>query len=578
VSWKRLESASVDPDLAEGLEARVADPLWMLARQWQTGEFKGDDAANPLLMRIEARSVRLSRLVLPGGGRALDLTQVGTPLEPLVEREPIRQGPSGPRVAVDLGRLLVRALQRAGAPAVLLHELRSSHGVELPPDDGLDPTGRRRLELLARTAVHGPRLAAALTHRPTLIDELLVRFDVAEAVRRRVTGVVTVWRRIADELFSEPEGVTTWDPERMEYGFELEAPAPDGGQVRLTTADGYAGGRLDWYAFDRAKPTRAATDEPQADVIVRRAEVLPAPLRFRGMPAARFWEFEEGDVYLGGIEAAPEDLARAAVARYGIVYGDDWFLLPLRIPLGTLTQITQVTVRDDFGRTTAIPAAAVVDGGDDGRAFKFFELSGDHNPASSRAPLLFLPPTVETTDAGRPLEDVRFLRDEMANVAWAIEHRIESAAGRPVDLAARRAPPPPARASHDDAWRLLLSTSVPSNWVPLVPVRVVGGSTSGATDATIMLQRGRMPVVGDPSATRGALGEILVPDRRLLVHEEEIPLAGIRVVRRFQSARDQNGRLHTWVGRRKGPGRGEGSSGLVFDILERTSGDRRATP
>ena len=40
MSWKRLESATVDPALTEGLEARVADPLWMLARQWQTGEFK----------------------------------------------------------------------------------------------------------------------------------------------------------------------------------------------------------------------------------------------------------------------------------------------------------------------------------------------------------------------------------------------------------------------------------------------------------------------------------------------------------------------------------------------------------
>jgi hypothetical protein len=577
VSWKRLESASVDPELAEGLEARVADTLWLLARQWQTGEFKGDDAANPLLMRIEARSVRLERLGLPGG-RSLDLTQVDTPLEPLVEREPIRQGPSGLRVAVDLGRLLVRGLQRAGAPAALLRELQSSHGVELPPDDGLDPVGRRRLALLARAAVHGPRLAAALTQRPTLVDELLDRLAVADAVKRRVAGVVTAWRRIADELFSEPEGVTAWDPERMEYGFELEAAAIDGGKVRLTTGDGYAGGRLDWYAFDRAKPVRAAPDEPPADVLVRRAEVLPAPLRFRGMPAARFWEFEEGDVYLGGIEAAPEDLARAAVARYGVVYGNDWYLLPLRVPLGTLTEITQVTVRDDFGRTTAIPAAAVVDGGDDGRAFKFFELTGDANPRAGRGPLLFLPPTVETTDAGRPLEDVRFVRDEMANVAWAIEHRVESVAGRPVDLVARRAPAPATRARDGDAWRLLLSTPVPSNWVPLVPVRVVEEPASGATDATIMLQRGRMPVAGDPSATRGALGEILTPDRRLLVHEEEIPLAGIRVIRRFQSARDQNGRLHTWVGRRKGPGRGEGGSGLAFDVLERNADERRAAP
>ncbi|HWH64809.1 MAG TPA: hypothetical protein VNS99_01860, partial [Gaiellales bacterium] len=30
----------------DGLSARLADPLWMLARQWQLGEFRGDDAGS----------------------------------------------------------------------------------------------------------------------------------------------------------------------------------------------------------------------------------------------------------------------------------------------------------------------------------------------------------------------------------------------------------------------------------------------------------------------------------------------------------------------------------------------------
>ena len=302
----------------------------------------------------------------------------------------------------------------------------------------------------------------------------------------------------------------------------------------------------------------------------RSAEVLPTPLRFRGMPAARFWELEEGDVYWGGIEAAPEDLARVAVAGYGVVYGDDWFLVPIRLPLGTLTQVTAVVVHDDFGATSTIPAAAVVDGGTSERAFKFFELAGDDNPGRGRPPLLFLPPVVETTEAGRPLEDVRFVRDEMANVAWAVEQRIQSHTGRAVDLAARRrSASPRATGEAADAWRYLVATPVPDNWVPLIPVRIPDEAAGEASPGAIMLQRGRVPIPGDPNETRGALGAILEPNRHLLIHEEEIPRAGIRVVRRFQSARDAAGRLHVWVGRRKGPGRGEGQSGLRFDELER---------
>ena len=39
----RLEGRSRESDNPTGLEMRVADPFWMLGRQWQFGEFKGED-------------------------------------------------------------------------------------------------------------------------------------------------------------------------------------------------------------------------------------------------------------------------------------------------------------------------------------------------------------------------------------------------------------------------------------------------------------------------------------------------------------------------------------------------------
>jgi hypothetical protein len=45
--WSRLEPRSRSKNFAEGLAARVADPLWLLARQWQFGEFAGADAGVP---------------------------------------------------------------------------------------------------------------------------------------------------------------------------------------------------------------------------------------------------------------------------------------------------------------------------------------------------------------------------------------------------------------------------------------------------------------------------------------------------------------------------------------------------
>ena len=40
-TWLRCEPHSRSADLAVSLEMRLADPLWLLGRQWQFGEFQG---------------------------------------------------------------------------------------------------------------------------------------------------------------------------------------------------------------------------------------------------------------------------------------------------------------------------------------------------------------------------------------------------------------------------------------------------------------------------------------------------------------------------------------------------------
>jgi hypothetical protein len=448
MNWERLESATIDPQLDEGLEARIGDAAWLLARQWQAGEFRGEDAANPVLIQIEARSVQVDRVVTANDGSVAAL-HPGTPLEPVVEREAIRAGPGGHRVAADLGLILLTALARLPATGAVQQRLRDRYRLALPADDGLDPVGRRRLELLARRSLDGVALASDLDADPALLNRLLENLDVADDPRRQIIDVVRTWATETSAAFQEPAATTAWNPTRMEYRFDLRA-SEEQGDIRLV-ADGYAGGRLDWHHFDRADTANATA--PPSKVTARSAEVLPVHLRFHGMPALRFWTFEHGDVSFGAIDVGPEDLARVAVAGYATMYGDDWYVVPVQVRAATLTTITSLRVLDDFGGRTLVPAAAVVDGGGDDRAFRFFELTGDPGPPAGMAPALFLPPSVETTDAGKPLEDVRFVRDEVANLAWAIEHRIESVAGRPVDLAART-PASGSTAEHPDDGRL----------------------------------------------------------------------------------------------------------------------------
>jgi hypothetical protein len=45
-----------------------------------------------------------------------------------------------------------------------------------------------------------------------------------------------------------------------------------------------------------------------------------------------------------------------------------------------------------------------------------------------------------------------------------------------------------------------------------------------------------------------------------------VPREGARVTRTYRYARWSDGSTQVWVGRRKTPGLGEGSSGLRFDV------------
>lgn len=94
-TWSRLEPQTPGEDVATGYAARVHDPLWLLARQWQVGEFQGEDAGTPIVARWRARVAPMTRYV---AGPIPTNTQLDAgpfdaslPLETQVERQPLTQ-------------------------------------------------------------------------------------------------------------------------------------------------------------------------------------------------------------------------------------------------------------------------------------------------------------------------------------------------------------------------------------------------------------------------------------------------------------------------------------------------------
>jgi hypothetical protein len=93
-SWTRLEPQCANADIATSTSARIFDPLWLMTRQWQVGEFQGEDAGTPVQARVRATNALLTRchfgeLSAPSSkASAYDPNQA--PLEVLVERRRMR--------------------------------------------------------------------------------------------------------------------------------------------------------------------------------------------------------------------------------------------------------------------------------------------------------------------------------------------------------------------------------------------------------------------------------------------------------------------------------------------------------
>lgn len=572
-SWTRLEPQSRRADLRDSLAARLHDPLWQLSRQWQIGEFTAEDAASPVSVRVRVEHAAMSRYRPGVEGPGIPLDAGRTPLETLVEAEPVLTGEPNARLAATAGAHFLRLLEHHGATAyrddyVARYPLRPADG-----DASVDAAARRFFAVVARglpdgATLHADLAAALAEPNGQLPDEPTVADADAAAVSAAAREWLEWYATFADEPAGGEPPASAWLPERLEYEFAIGAPAATGETVLV--APEYTSGRLDWAAFDRQPGgvLGAAQDRDQLRTVTR--TVIPTPVTFRGMPAARWWEFEEAEVDFGEVEAGPSDLLRLLLVGFAVDYGNDWFVAPVELDVGAVCAVRSLVVTDSFGQRTLVRRYGEVDA--PRRDWRMFcpTTPGSASAAGDGTELLALCPTLAAGLQGEPVEEVLFLRDELANLGWAVERMVESAAGGRLDRleayqAARESPTESAVAADGDDSLLhyRFTTAVPDYWVPLLPVR------PDPQRPDIRLRRGRLlrDRGGEPVAP-AALGRILEPDHPLDLFEEEVPRAGARVTRAYQYARGSDGRAHLWVGRNKRSGRGEGWSGLRFDVIE----------
>ncbi len=578
-SWTRLESSARDPDMRQGLSARVFDPLWMLTRQWQVGEFQGEDAGSPAMSRVRARTTAISRYRLGAaahGNQAAVYDSALMPLEALVERQRIRPTEVAEakqlRLVVDAGLHFMRMLE----PLNLSRNYRTALVACYPlsdvvPPDADDETARF-VRTMAGRAVDARLLEAAVTPVGSAPVALDPRLQIAAQDQTAVLEAAADWLVWYATLFSEPAGsdASAWDSERMEYAVSIAGRlSQDPTADKTLTASELYEGRFDWSDFDIDGGVSLGTQDDRRFISLVQT-TIPAPVSVRGMPATRFWEFEDARVEYGLLPAGPGDLAQLLMIEYTSSYGNDWYLVPLELPVGSLTSIDSFVVTDTFGvRTLHRPLG---DGTLPNANWSMFQHAHLRSAGAAskgvESNMFFLAPAVARALESPPVEDVLFMRDEMANLAWAIERSVEGALGAAVTrsyfvggasgvVTASDGTGPP---------RYQLSSRVPDNWIPLLPVQ----STGAGGAVTVRLRRGAVLQPDGSQQMHHAMGVLLnaAGSRPLSLFDEEVPREGMRVTRRHELTRWVGGTSVAWVGNRKQIGRGEGSSGLRFDSID----------
>jgi hypothetical protein len=569
--WTRLEPHPRDGSMARSLQAQVRDPLWMLARQWQVGELAGDDAGSPVQAVMSVQSQPLTSYAPDGTGAGQLPYDPAVALEPHVERVPVTLNVRG---SAQLGRRGEAAIRGAVSPATaaaVIDALRLAYPIAAtaPADAPEDPAGRAIRASLAGRVVDGVALAAAyalaqsggtpVPPLPPQASEPGIPAVLAELVAYRAA------------LYAEPAGDAAWQSRRLDYAATVTS-ASSAATVTLAAPD-FRGGDLDWYSFSLAAVTSgpAGASPPPAPAppapappapAVETFNFLPNHVTFRGMPAPRWWEFEDAVTDFGALQPDQVDLATMLVMEFALVFGNDWFYVPVPTDVGALSQVTALVVTDTFGVRTVIEPTEQLPQPAGGGPWSMFKISG---PAG-RSPFIFMPPSCGAVLEGAPLEDVYFLRDDMAAMSWAVEHSLQGPLDAPVDAlqlafefdAAYPAPAPAGRTPGGPAQTYVLERLPPANWIPMVPVVAPAGAR--------YFRRGILvrPAYGDVHAA----AQLLEPEHPFFVADESIPREGTEVTRYFRRTRWIDGSTTTWLAHRARPGRGPGWSGLAFDVVQ----------
>ena len=582
--WNRLEGRPRTHNFDKALKAEVRDALWMITKQWQMGEFQGEDAGSPIFAKVHITSSHLDSY--KAANNQSKAFRDNIPLEVRVEQKKIPFKRDGKDMSLDIrlqvGRYWLKVLSKKNLAFSV--QYINEYRIELPVKTREnDHIYAHRGVWQQYAAVSGRCMDGYKLYEHIILARNNASDNITNtnAEKTKLDDLGKEFIKWFDQQYYQhpDEHDNAWLADRLEYQFESAGTADF--EQKILHAEEYYQGHLDWYAFDIEEKRNSVQGQPKTGIT---NTFIPAPVKFDGMPDTRWWTFEDGKTSLGDIKPSTTDISKLLLMDFGLVYGNDWFLIPHTVPVGSLVNIKGLTVKNNFGETTWIRSTEGE--GIQDLPWSMFKLKSAHQNNT-----LFLAPAAIKVHEGNPLEEIVLIRDEMSNMVWGIESVVPlyTGAGDKGNEAALRIRQYHEKMVHNNAIpddisyaariSYLAMTDVPENWIPFIPVHVRHDSRETQLQRASMLRI----IDGDPDALapikikpqtsmlREGLDNLKndgTPDPLpYYIHEEEVPRSGVRVMQSFQRTRWINGEVFVWLGMKKKTGRGEGSSGLKFDQI-----------
>ena len=565
------EERSADYDNA--LSLQTFDPLWMLTRQWQYGRFQGNDCGTPVKATVKTtrRSIEGNVSVTP---LEYEVEKVNYEMTPYVRAES----------AMFLKKMLIN--KKIGNIA---NELQN----KFPLSKFLDEQ---------KNAAYADSKSKALEKLKNQNNKALKKFS--DFYGKRSFDGYEVYLKICSKnlgislptdiqnnyvkwfekkFLPNKSGKCAWNSQKLAYEASMKQ-----GNTEYTT-DQYASGTLSWYSFDARKQGSSSGANSKKQILT----YVPTPAKFACAPAQRLWEFENQKVLMGNENLAPEHIATGLVMQYISTYNNDWMITPLETETGTVLDVEEITVIDSFNKTRTIKKSAEEFDGNGPKVSPIdrWSLFGSSRPDAyedddySCCKGLLFPPTVIRCEEGAAVEEVQFLRDEMANMLWGVETKINDGCGGSMDgktlsdavfrdVDKQRKENKNAK-EVDVKYSLLIQNRVPLNWIPFIPEQL-------RNERDIVFRRGMMPIYykdkDEPESVNGyktVRSSTKLLDKNIkpfYVNEEEIGGYGIKVTKKPQRTRWFMGESYNWLGNRKIVSEYQANSGLMFDELLRKDG------